>query len=52
MVNLKREESNKNIDKEEKKSCVANWIFKIVVAGAGGVGKTTLIQRYVTGTFI
>jgi small GTP-binding protein len=30
----------------------ANWIFKVIVAGAGGVGKTALIQRYVTGTFI
>jgi small GTP-binding protein len=30
----------------------ANWIFKVCVAGAGGVGKTALIQRYVTGTFL
>ena len=30
----------------------ANWIFKVIVAGAGGVGKTALIQRDVTGTFI
>ena len=30
----------------------SNWIFKTVVAGAGGVGKTALIERYVTGKFI
>ncbi len=30
----------------------SNWIFKVVVAGAGGVGKTALIERYVTGKFI
>ncbi len=30
----------------------SNWIFKVVVAGAGGVGKTALIERYVTGSFI
>ena len=30
----------------------SNWIFKVIVAGAGGVGKTALIERYVTGSFI
>ena len=30
----------------------SNWIFKVVVAGAGGVGKTALIERYVNGTFV
>ncbi len=28
------------------------YIFKVVVAGAGGVGKTALIQRFCTGSFI
>jgi len=27
------------------------YIFKVVVAGAGGVGKTALIQRFCSGTF-
>jgi len=27
------------------------YIYKIIVAGEGGVGKTTLINRYATGTF-
>ena len=30
----------------------SNWIFKVIVAGAGGVGKTALIERYVTGSFL
>ncbi|MHA1521479.1 MAG: Rab family GTPase [Promethearchaeota archaeon] len=30
----------------------SNWIFKCIVAGAGGVGKTALIERYVSGKFI
>lgn len=28
------------------------FIFKILVAGAGGVGKTTLLHRVVNGTFL
>ena len=27
------------------------WIFKVIVAGAGGVGKTAMITRYCTGKF-
>jgi small GTP-binding protein len=27
------------------------YIFKVVVAGAGGVGKTALVQRFCSGTF-
>ena len=30
----------------------SNWIFKTIVAGAGGVGKTALIERYVSGSFL
>ena len=30
----------------------SNWIFKVIVAGAGGVGKTALIERYVSGSFL
>ncbi|OLS12375.1 MAG: small GTP-binding protein [Promethearchaeota archaeon CR_4] len=29
-----------------------NHSFKILVAGEGGVGKTTLLHKYVTGTFM
>ena len=28
-----------------------SWIFKVIVAGAGGVGKTAMITRYCTGNF-
>ena len=28
-----------------------SWIFKVIVAGAGGVGKTAMITRYCTGKF-
>ncbi|HME52496.1 MAG TPA: Rab family GTPase [Candidatus Lokiarchaeia archaeon] len=31
---------------------VASWIFKLIVSGAGGVGKTALVQRFCTNTFI
>lgn len=30
----------------------ASWIFKLIVAGAGGVGKTALVQRFCTNTFV
>ncbi len=33
-------------------SSVASWIFKLVVAGQGGVGKTALVQRFCTNTFV
>lgn len=29
----------------------SSWIFKVIVAGAGGVGKTAMITRYCTGKF-
>jgi small GTP-binding protein len=28
-----------------------NFVFKILIAGDGGVGKTTLLRRYVNGVF-
>jgi small GTP-binding protein len=28
-----------------------NFVFKILIAGDGGVGKTTLLRRYVSGVF-
>ena len=30
---------------------MSSWIFKVIVAGAGGVGKTAMITRYCTGKF-
>jgi len=30
----------------------SSWIFKVIVAGAGGVGKTAMITRYCTGKFL
>ena len=29
----------------------SSWIFKVIVAGAGGVGKTAMVTRYCTGKF-
>lgn len=29
-----------------------NYIFKVVIAGEGGVGKTTMVQRLIKGKFI
>lgn len=29
-----------------------SYVFKVVVAGAGGVGKTALVTRYCTGRFV
>jgi len=30
---------------------MSSWIFKVIVAGAGGVGKTAMVTRYCTGKF-
>ncbi|MHA1272408.1 MAG: Rab family GTPase [Promethearchaeota archaeon] len=29
-----------------------SWIFKVIIAGAGGVGKTAMVMRYCEGKFI
>lgn len=29
-----------------------SWIFKVIIAGQGGVGKTALVERYVSGKFV
>jgi Ras-related protein Rab-1A len=31
---------------------LSSWIFKVIIAGAGGVGKTAMVTRYCTGKFI
>ncbi len=28
------------------------WVFKLVIAGAGGVGKTALVEKFRTGNFV
>ena len=44
--------ANENLDGEAQLNRVPKkFIFKIVVAGEGGVGKTTLLQRFVEGIF-
>jgi len=30
----------------------SSWIFKVLVAGAGGVGKTAMVMRYCESRFI
>ncbi len=30
----------------------STWVFKTVVAGAGGVGKTALVEKFCTGKFL
>jgi small GTP-binding protein len=39
------------ISNRAKKSFMRNFVFKILIAGDGGVGKTTLLRRYVNGIF-
>ena len=39
------------ISDQVKKVFLRNYVFKILIAGDGGVGKTTLIRRYVNGVF-
>lgn len=39
------------ISNKVKKSYMRNFVFKILIAGDGGVGKTTLLRRYVNGVF-
>jgi len=39
------------ISEQVKKSFMRNFVFKILIAGDGGVGKTTLLRRYVNGIF-
>jgi small GTP-binding protein len=39
------------ISNKVKKGFMRNFVFKILLAGDGGVGKTTLLRRYVNGVF-
>ena len=43
-------EEDQNLD-DEKKDREPDVMFKICLFGDGGVGKTTLLGRYLTGLF-